>query len=92
MERSFNFDGSQGWLDRRNPILAISKIKNKQLPFLLVQGSADPIVCLDEGYSMLQAMRAHQFTNISYWEVEGGDHVLKNHPEYVKLIYAWLEQ
>lgn len=91
MEKNFNFDRSQAWLDRRNPILAISKITNKQLPFLLIQGTADPKVCLDEGYSMLQTMRNHQFTNISYWEVEGGDHTLKNHPEYIKLIYAWLE-
>lgn len=91
MERNFYFDGSQAWLDRRNPILAVSKITNKQLSFLFVQGTADPKVCLDEGYSMLKAMRTHQFTNISYWEVEGGDHVLKNHPEYVKLICAWLD-
>ena len=90
MERGFNFDGSQAWLDRRNPILAISKILNKELPLLLIQGTADPKVCLNEGYSMLQAMRTHRFTNISYWEVEGGDHALKNHPEYVQLILAWL--
>lgn len=91
MKRSFGFDGSKAWLNRRNPIIAISRVTNKQLPFLFIQGTADPKVCLDEGYSMLQTMRTYQFTNFSYWEVEGGDHTLKNHPEYVKLILMWLE-
>jgi dipeptidyl aminopeptidase/acylaminoacyl peptidase len=91
MEKNFGFDRSQAWLDRRNPILAIPKITNKQLPFLLIQGAADPKVRLYEGYSMLQVLRTNQFTNVSYWEVEGGDHALKNHPEYIKLILLWLE-
>jgi dipeptidyl aminopeptidase/acylaminoacyl peptidase len=83
--------GSQEWLDKRNPVVAISKIVNTQLPFVIIQGTADPKVSFEGGYSMLQAMRARQFTNICYWKIEGGDHALKNHPEYVKLILAWLE-
>lgn len=81
----------KSWLDERNPVLAVPKIANKDLPFLLIQGTSDPKVALDEGYSMLKQMRKHQLKNISYWEVEGGDHVLKNHPEYIKLILAYLE-
>lgn len=91
MERHFGFDRSQEWLDQRNPLHAVAKMGNKHLPFLLVQGTADPKVCVEEGYSMLQAMKTDGFTNVHYWEVGGGDHTLKNHPEYVPLILAWLE-
>lgn len=90
MEKNFKFDGSQAWLDARNPILAVPKIANKQLPFLLIQGTKDPRICLDEGYSMLKAMRENSFDNVSYWEVAGGDHGIKNHPEYIKMILEWL--
>lgn len=92
MEKNFKFDGSQAWLNARNPILAVPKIANKQLPFLLIQGTKDPRICLDEGYSMLKVMRENSFDNISYWEVAGGDHGLKNDPEYIKMILEWLKK
>jgi dipeptidyl aminopeptidase/acylaminoacyl peptidase len=91
MKDHFEYDGSKAWLDTRNPILQVSKIANKNLPFLLIQGTDDPKVCLEEGYSMLNAMLQSGFTNVSYCEVAGGNHVLKNRTEYFQRIIFWLE-
>lgn len=90
MAEQFQYDGSKEWLNRRNPILALPKIVNKHLPFLIIQGTADPRICLEEGYSMLQSMKEQGFANVSYWEVFGGNHTLKNHLEYISLIRYWL--
>lgn len=90
MAARFQFDGSQEWLDKRNPVLALPRIAKKELPFLIIQGTADAKICLDEGYSMLRAMKEHGFINVSYWEVFGAEHTLKNCPEYIGLIRCWL--
>jgi dipeptidyl aminopeptidase/acylaminoacyl peptidase len=90
MARNFKFDGSKEWLDQRNPILALPKIAKKDLPFLIIQGTTDSKICLEEGYSMLKAMKDHDFVNVVYWEVFGGEHTLKNRLEYISLIRHWL--
>lgn len=90
MEKNFKFDDSQSWLDARNPILAVPKISHKHLPFLLIQGTKDSRICLEEGYSMLKVMRENSFDHVSYWEIAGGNHGLRNHPEYVQMVLEWL--
>lgn len=90
MSIKFGFNGSEEWLDQRSAVLALANIERKDLPFLIIQGTADPTICLEEGYSMLDAMHEHGFSNVMYWEVKGGDHCLKNHPEYISLIMDWL--
>ncbi len=90
MQKHFGYKDSKDWIDQRNPILSISSIKDRHVPLLIVQGTADPILPLEEGTSMLAAMRKQGFDQVSYWEVAGGNHALENLPEYTTLILGWL--
>lgn len=90
LKRHFRFDGSQEWIDKRNPLIHVSTIPCTTLPILLIQGTADPFLSLEQGYAMLAALRALGFSNVSYWEFAGGDHGLRNLPWSVPLMLEWL--
>lgn len=78
------------WLAMRQPIYHVSKL-SKNLPILIAQGTQDKRVCLKEGYDMLQALHdaGHEVT---YVEIEGGNHVLTNTPDFIPVLMNWLEQ
>lgn len=86
----FRFDGSQKWLDCRNPLLAVSKIRHKNIPILIVQGSEDPFVCLRHGLCMVDTLRVFGFPHVTYWEVAGGNHCLNNRPDCIPQLLEWL--
>ena len=79
----------KAWLAMRQPIHCIPKI-SKKLPILIAQGTQDDRVCLKEGYDMLQALQdaGHEVT---YIEIEGGNHVLQNSPDFLPVLVDWLE-
>jgi len=91
MEKKLGPSGFKEWLDERNATLAISKMKNKKAPILIIQGTEDSRVSLEEGLSMVQTLRKEGFSNVSYWEAGGGNHVLSNRLVYVPLILTWLD-
>jgi dipeptidyl aminopeptidase/acylaminoacyl peptidase len=78
------------WIAKRQPIHGIATL-SKKLPMMIAQGTADTRVCLQEGYDMLQALHdaGHKVT---YVEIEGGDHVLQNSPDFTRILMNWLEQ
>ena len=90
LKHQFRYDGSQEWIDKRNPLIQVSSIPCLTLPILLIQGTADPFLSLEQGYAMLAALRALGFSNVSYWEFAGGDHGLRNFPWTVPLMLDWL--
>lgn len=90
MATGFGFNGSKEWLERRNPINAVSMIMNKNLPILIVQGTRDPKISTSQGLSMVATLQELDFSDVTYWEIEEGDHCLKNHPESISLILDWL--
>ncbi len=77
------------WINRRDPMLIVSKIR-QNLPILILQGLKDLQVSPDIGYSMVEALENTRH-DITYYEVENGDHCLANQPDRMKLILKWLE-
>lgn len=77
------------WLNYREPLLAARQIR-PDLPILIVQGTADIRVPLDEGYHMVSELEANG-NPVTYWEIQGGDHCISNHTDRWELIADWLE-
>lgn len=80
---------SEGWIAKRDPLNTVPYLK-KSLPVLIVQGTADQRVSLDQGHNMLQALK-NEGHDVNYWEVPKGDHVLMNTPHIMHDIVQWLE-
>ena len=83
-------ENGKTWLAMRQPLNYVSKL-SKNLPILIAQGTQDTRVCLKEGYDMMQALHdaGHEIT---YIEIEGGDHVLRNTPDFIPVLMDWLER
>lgn len=79
----------EAWIAKRQPINYVDNISTN-LPIMIAQGTADTRVCVKEGYDMLEALHKHG-NNITYVEVEGGDHVLNNTVDFLKLLINWFE-
>lgn len=78
------------WINARDPLQAAPQI-NPNLPILIIQGTQDNRVDLEEGYHMVAQLQA-QGQNVSYWEIEGAEHCLANIEDRVRLILNWLEE
>ena len=72
------------WLDLRDPLLAARHLR-PDLPILIIQGTADIRVPLEEGYHMIQALEANG-NSVTYWEVDGADHCLSNRSDRWEMI------
>lgn len=77
------------WMAERNPILTADKMRT-DLPILIIQGTQDNRVGLEEGYHMVSQLQAHGCA-VTYWEIEGAEHCLINIDDRVPQILQWLE-
>lgn len=77
------------WINLRNPILVADKI-NPTLPILIIQGTCDNRVSLEQGYHMVSRLQANG-NDVTYWEIEGGIHCLETRHDRAQLILDWLE-
>jgi predicted esterase len=78
------------WLAKRQPLNEVAKL-SPQLPILIAQGTADTRVCLKEGYNMLQSL--HDLGHdVTYVEIEGGEHILSNTTDFIPVLMDWLAQ
>ncbi len=83
-------ENEEEWVKLRNPIDAVPLIR-KDLPFLILQGTNDLRVSLDQGRHM--ALKLKENGNpVTYLEIPGGDHCLRNFPERMNLIADWFEE
>lgn len=78
------------WINSRDPILATPKIR-PDLPILIIQGTEDNRTSLEEGYHMVETLHALG-CQVTYWEIEGAEHCLKNIKGRADLIFDWLEE
>lgn len=78
------------WIRRRNPINIVSNLR-KTLPFLIIQGTNDLRISLNEGYRMLDKLRKNG-NPVDYLEISGGNHCLSNQFNRMEIIADWLEQ
>jgi pimeloyl-ACP methyl ester carboxylesterase len=78
----------EGWIAKRDPLKTIPAI-SQSLPILVVQGTADSRITLDEGYHMVNALKetGHQ---VDYWEIKNGNHTLTNFPQLTAALLTWL--
>lgn len=76
------------WIELRDPLKTVEKI-DPQLPILIIQGTSDIRVDLIEGHRMVERLLAHG-SDVTYWEVEDGDHCLRNVKEKTQKICEWL--
>lgn len=78
----------QEWIAQRNPLQTIPYLR-KNLPILIIQGTADKRISLEEGYHMVQELQK-QGRQVDYWEYKGGEHTLSNVPQLMDQISGWL--
>jgi acetyl esterase/lipase len=80
----------KAWIAYRQPIQYI-RFLSKKLPILIVQGTQDIRISKQEGYDMLDALEQAGH-DVTYEEVENGEHMLENMPSYTPEIIQWLEK
>lgn len=80
----------EDWIRLRNPIHTVPHLRT-DLPFLVIQGSKDIQVSLNEGYHMVAKLQENGHF-VDYIEVPEGDHCLANQPNQIELIVNWLEK
>lgn len=80
----------QEWIDYRSPIKHCQTFQN-DFPLLIIQGSADHRTHLDHGHLMVNELK-RLGKNVTYMEIQGGMHCLKNHKDRMKIITNWLEK
>ncbi len=78
------------WINKRDPLLTADRILPK-LPILIIQGTHDKRVSLEDGHHMVDKLQ-NNGNQVSYWEIEGADHCLNNIEEREELILNWLEE
>lgn len=77
------------WIKERDPLLTAARIQTC-LPVLIIQGTSDNRVSLEEGRRMAKQLKEYG-TPVTYWEVQGGRHTLDNVSDRSDLIFGWLE-
>lgn len=77
------------WINHRDPLQAVPLIR-KDLPFLIVQGTADTRVSLVEGLNMVKKLQENG-NLVTYLEVPEGSHCLTNQDDPIGLIADWFE-
>jgi dipeptidyl aminopeptidase/acylaminoacyl peptidase len=77
------------WINQRNPLTVVKHIQTC-LPILIVQGTHDNRVSLNEGRKMVEALKKHG-NHVTYWEIPGGQHTLENIPNRMDRVMGWLE-
>lgn len=96
MEKMFTDDfglnkaNKKEWIDQRDPILTVNRIDPK-FPILIIQGTDDIQVSLEEGDHMVSKLRLAE-RDVTYMEINGGDHCLRNNPDRVRLMLNWIEE
>lgn len=90
--RDFGLDpekNEDAWIAYRDPIANVHNLR-KDLPFLILQGTEDLRVSLNEGHHMVSALE-NNGNPVTYLEVLGGDHCLSNQPNRMNIITNWLD-
>lgn len=92
LERQFGLqEGVKGnaWIAKRDPLNTVPYLK-QSLPILIVQGTSDNRISLNEGYHMVNALKQSGH-DVDYWEIQKGNHTLMNTPYIMNDIAHWLE-
>lgn len=80
----------KAWISYRSPMNNITKL-NDTIPILVVQGTKDRQVYLQEGVNFVQSLLKHK-KMVEYKEIEGGNHCLENEQLRASMIAEWLEK
>jgi dipeptidyl aminopeptidase/acylaminoacyl peptidase len=83
-------ENEESWIHLRNPINSVPNLR-MDLPFLIIQGTNDLRVSLNEGYHMVAKLQENG-NPIDYIEIPEGDHCLSNQSNRMELIADWFEK
>jgi dipeptidyl aminopeptidase/acylaminoacyl peptidase len=78
------------WLNLRDPLNQVSHIR-KDLPILIIQGTEDNHVPLNEGYHMVEKLQSSG-NAVEYLEIPARDHFLSNQANAMAIISDWFEK
>lgn len=77
------------WIAHRSPVANVSNLR-KDLPILILQGTEDLRVSLNEGHHMTNVLERNG-NLVIYLEIQDGNHCLANYPGRMNIITSWLE-
>ncbi len=77
------------WIRHRDPLNSPPNLRS-DLPILIVQGTHDLRVSLNQGYHMVKKLEENG-NPVTYLEVPEGDHCLSNQPSRMDIIADWFE-
>lgn len=83
-------ENEKRWIHVRNPINVVPNLR-KNLPILIIQGTNDLRVSLNEGYHMVEKLKENG-NPVDYLEIPGGEHCLSNQSNRMELIADWFEK
>jgi dipeptidyl aminopeptidase/acylaminoacyl peptidase len=87
LEKGIN---EEEWINKRDPLLTITQL-NQELPILIIQGTEDNRINLEQGYKMVKKLQSAG-KDVTYWEIENGNHCLSNINDRARRILNWLEK
>jgi dipeptidyl aminopeptidase/acylaminoacyl peptidase len=76
------------WVKQRSTINTVHKLK-RSLPILIMQGTNDIRVSLEEGYDLIEKLKSLNL-NVEYMEFAEGNHCLTNIPIALEKVLNWL--
>ena len=82
-------ENQETWLDFRSPVKHCEDL-DFTFPLLLIQGTEDQRVHLSHGHEMYAELE-RLGNDVTYWEVEGGNHCLSNYGDLLERVTSWLE-
>lgn len=83
-------ENEDDWLNNRDPMVAVENIR-KDLPILIIHGTNDIRVTRHESYSLVEKLQANG-NNVTYMEINDGEHCLYNLSEPLQPVINWLKQ
>ena len=69
-----------------------NKLSNLRAPLMIVHGTADDDVPIDESYKLVSMLKALNYSNYEFIEYQGFNHIVMRHPEWKSTMIAFFEK
>lgn len=69
-----------------------NKLSNLKAPLMIVHGTADDDVPIDEAYKLVSKLKELKYTNYEFIEYQGVNHIVMRHPEWKSTMIDFFER
>ena len=69
-----------------------NKLSNLKAPLMIVHGTADDDVPIDEAYKLVAKLKELNYANYEFIEYQGVNHIVMRHPEWKSTMIAFFEK